>query len=266
MAEGPDQVKLAEADKMALEAMRLGDETRQGRELRARAAELRVNAIGERSYPVLICDECLQITGWTTREGRCDSCLRRAQTQAAYADPHGGFVLLDDTRRSNNPRSSATRSGPGLLGRLVGGRSAHQRTRIAAWLSRVDPDQTGPVVPESDYEIEVAHRDQFEAADRSGLLIQFRTATHRFVESTWVELETTRVRRAHLALPTEQSAALPAEQLVEAWLDYQTAVEQFNRDRWAEQAAQREASRLAEAAHADALHEQERASELLDEN
>ncbi len=266
MADEPDRERLAEAHRLAAEAMQAGDDTPAGRALRTRAARLRVEAIGVRSYPVLVCAGCLQLTGWTTGDGRCESCVRRAQTQAAYADPHGGFVVLDDTRRNADPPASADHTGPRLLGRLVGGRSAHERARVLAWLERVDPDQTGPIDPEPGFEVEAAHRDQFEAPDRSCLLIQFRAATHRFADGAWVELATTRARREQLAFPTEHSAALPAEHLVEAWLDYRSAVERFNRDRWAEQSERREAARLAEAAHDEAIHEQDRAAELLDES
>jgi len=261
----PDQEKLAQADALSARAMETGEETAEGRELRMQAAELRIQALGERPYPVLICGGCLHLTGWTTREGLCHSCLRRAQTQAAYADPHGGFVVLDDARLSHDPPPAA-HAGPGRLGRLLGGRSARERGHVMVWLDHVDPDKTGPVEPEPDYEVEVAHRDQLEAADSSGLLLQFRTATHRFTEGAWAELPTTRIRRERLAFPTEQSAALPAEQLVDAWLDYQTAVEQFNRGVWEEQSARREADRVALAEHEDALRKQEHASELLDES
>ena len=265
MANEPDQTRLAGADKLHVEAIDAGDDTPRGRELRAQAAKLRIEALGQRSYPVLVCERCLQLTGWTSSEGLCDPCLRHAQTQAAYSDPHGGFVNLNETRRPYESPPGG-HSKPGAIARILGGRAGRERARAVTWLTRVDPDRTGPIDPEAGYEVEVAHRDQIDAVDRSGLLVQFRTATHRFDEDEWVELGTTKARRDQLVFPTEQSAALPAEQLVEAWLDYRAAVEAFNCARWTDQSAERERNREAAAAREQALTEQQHAAELLDES
>lgn len=80
----------AEAERLEAEAFQGDSESDAGRKLRADAAELRVKALGDRVYPVLICARCYHVTGWTSADGSCDSCLRQAQLDAAYRDPHGG--------------------------------------------------------------------------------------------------------------------------------------------------------------------------------
>ena len=54
----------AEARRLEDEAIEAGEETAKGRELRAQAAALRVRALGERVYPVLVCGQCFTVTGW----------------------------------------------------------------------------------------------------------------------------------------------------------------------------------------------------------
>jgi hypothetical protein len=255
---------LAKVHELESEAAKAGEKTHSGLELRMEAARLRVAALGAKSYPVLVCPECARVTGWLSADGRCDSCLRRAQVKAAYTDPHGGFVVLDDGRplhRDDHP----AHDGPGALARLLGGHAARDRTLADAWLSRVDPDTTGPIDPEDGFGLEVAHRDQVVAADRNGTLIRFRTATHRFADGAWTELATTRVRRDGLLIPTEHSGGLPTEELVEAWLDYKQAVQTFNCERWAEESARREEERAAREARDEAMREQLGAADLLDE-
>lgn len=255
---------LAKAHELEAEAAQAGEETSSGRELRLEAARLRIQALGEKSYPVLICSECAAVTGWTSASGQCDSCLRRAQLKAAYADPHGGFVVLDDGRpvRRVDHRSH---SGPGTLARLLGGHTVRERAVADVWLARVDPDTTGPIDPEVGFQLEAAHRDQFVTEDGSGTLIRFRTATHRFDGHEWVELETTAIARDAILVPTEHSGGLPADQLVAAWLDYKQAVDAVNRERWTEESARREAARIAREAREEAMLEQSGAVELLDE-
>jgi hypothetical protein len=58
---------------------------------------------------VLLCPSCLHITGRVGGDGRCDSCQRRAQLEAAYADPQGGWVAVDDTRAPDARRTSGRR-------------------------------------------------------------------------------------------------------------------------------------------------------------
>ena len=255
---------LARARELEAEAARRGEESFSGLGLRKEAARLRVQALGEKTYPVVICSECFRVTGWLDLSGRCDSCLRQAQLQAAYADPHGGFVSLGDNRPAHEDAREP--AGPGTLSRLLGGRSARERALADAWLVHVDPDTTGPIDAEDGYELERPHRDQVEAADGTGMLIRFRTATQRFAGRTWVALETTTIGRDELLVPTEYSAGLPPDQLVEAWLDYRQAVDDVNRDRWSRLSADREASRLAREAREDAMLQQRDTAELLDDS
>ena len=221
---------LARARELEAEAARRGEDSSSGPALRKEAAQLRVQALGERPYPVVICSECFRVTGWLDVRGRCDACLRQEQLRAAYADPRGGFVTLGDNRPAHH--DAAEHAAAGGLSRLLGGRAARERALADAWLAHVDPDTTGPIDPEDGYELERPHRDQVDAADGTGMLIRFRTATHRFGSREWVALETTTIGRDELLVPTEYSAGLPPDQLVEAWLDYRQEVDEVNRDRW----------------------------------
>jgi hypothetical protein len=253
------QQLLAQARALEAQAARAGELTSHGRSLLAEAAQLRVRALAGRAYPVFVCSECSRVTGWLGRSGRCDSCLRRAQTRAAYTDPRAGFVVLEDAR----PQRARTHTGRGLVARVLAGPG---RAKADAWLARVDPNTTGPIDPEPGYGIEAAHRDEVAAVDGSGMLVRFRTATHRFDGHGWDELETTRIAHHQLLVPSEHAAGLPAEQLVAAWLDYQAEVDGVNREAWSHESARREADRVARAAQADMLREQRGAVELLDEN
>jgi len=258
---------LAEAERLVREAIEQGEESAPGRELRAKAAALRVQVIGKRSYPVVVCQGCFGVTGWLSSEQRCDACLREEQLEAAYRDPHGGWVSVAaaHVQPSREPKpESAT-----LRGRLMGLKhpgEAHQRALVTAWMTRVRPDETGPIAPEDGYQVEVARRDEVEAADGSGMLIRFHAATARFHAGAWVDLQTTRIPRHELLAATEMPASLAAEQIVDAWGDFRAAVDAFNGRAWAAGAAQRETQRQADAAHEDAMREQRGALELLDEN
>jgi hypothetical protein len=262
----PDDDVLAEAKRLDAAAIEAGEESAKGRELRGRAAALRVQALGERVYPVLVCGSCFRLTGWLDAEKRCDSCLRRAQLQAAYSDAHGGWVQVGDERGAAAQPKPA---GGSLLGRLASvrhRREAHERALAEAWLTHVRPDETGPIDPEEGYELEGARREELAAADGSGMLVRFHTVTSRFADGAWSELETTKIARRDLLVPAELPASLPVEQIVEAWGDYKAAVDAVNRATWSAQSAQREADRQAQAAHADAVREQRDVIQLLDES
>ncbi|HWX09547.1 MAG TPA: hypothetical protein VNY33_06185 [Gaiellaceae bacterium] len=257
-SKSPEEM-FAEAQRLEAEAAEADEESAAGRKLRAQAAELRVEALGERVYPAVICTTCYHVTGWTGADGSCDSCVRRALLSAAYSDPHGGWVVVDDVR----PRSPKT-PGPPLRARLA---ALARRGAAAdrAWVSRVEPDETGPVSPEPRFELEVAKREEIEAADGSGIVIRFETLTHRFGETDWIPLETTKIGRGAVLVPTEFSAGLPIEQLAEAWGDFRGAVDAFNESEWAKQSQAREAARLAEQQRDDTLRHQRHVSDLLDE-
>jgi hypothetical protein len=255
---------LAQAQALEDRAIEAGESTPAGRGLLEQAARLRVQALGEKSYPVVVCTECFRVTGWLDASRLCDPCVRSRQRQAAYSDPHGGFVVLEDSRPAGTP--AEPQAGPGLVGRLLGGKGARDRALVETWMTRVEPDDTGPVSPEEGYETEVAHRDEVEAPDRSGMLVRFHTATHRFTGGRWAQLETTRIAGRDLLVPAEHSAGLPAEQLVDAWLDYRTAIDDLNRGRWSHESGARETGRIAQAEHADTLRDQRDVLELLDES
>jgi len=264
MAETADQL-LAQARALEAEAVRGGEDGERGRELRARAAELRLRAIGARSYPVVVCARCFRVTGWTDAGRICDTCLQRDQAQSAYTDPHAGWVSVADARTG-----TAAPAAPPLKARLAAGlglRGGLERAARREWLTLVEPDETGPISPEPGYEVEVAKRTEGTALDGSGnLIIRFSSATYRFAEASWMQLETTRIGSRALLAPAEFSAGLPIEQLAEAWGDYGAAVHAFNSRVWREQADAREGARQAQQSHADALRQQQHVSELLRED
>jgi hypothetical protein len=262
----PDRDLLDEARRLEAKAIEAGEYGATGHELLVQAASLRVQALGARVYPVLICQSCCIITGWLSAEGQCDTCLRRSQLEAAYRDPHGGWVVLGDARPRPTQEGSADVSSPGLSTLLKRLGKAQQHALVRAWMRRVRLDETGPIVPEEGYELEVAKRDEVEAADRTGMILRFHSATHRFSHRTWIELETTKISRREIVVPQEFSAALAIEQLVEGWGDYKAAVDAFNCRMWAEQSEQREVRRQELIARQDALREQRDVMELLDED
>jgi hypothetical protein len=264
MADETPETLLASARELEAEAAASGEDAH-GRELRRRAAELRVRAIGEKAYPVLVCPSCQHVTGWLGGDGSCDSCQRRAQLEAAYADPHGGWVTVDDTRAPDDEPHEQ----PPLAARiaaLLGRRATLERAVAEAWLERVDPDVTGPIAPQRGFELEGAARDEVEAVDGSTIVVRFSTATRRFDGGGWIRLESTRISEHDLPVPGQFSGGLPMEQLAEAWADWQGAVETFNRAAWARRSAVLEAERDARAAREATLGEQRGVSELLDDS
>ncbi len=254
---------LADARRLEAQAATVGEDGPSGRELRAQAAAVRVRALGERSYPVLVCQSCYRVTGWTDAAGSCSSCLAAARLRAAFADPAGGWVELRDGRPSG-PRRSALPLGARLAA-AVGRRQGLEHAIARAWRTRVAPAETGPATPEAGYEVEVAKRSETEAPDGSGVLVQFTTARYRFDGAAWLALDRTKISQAEILIPSEFSAGLPVEQLAEAWVDFQAAVATFNRDAWARNSAERDADRQARAEHADTLLRERHVSELLDE-
>jgi hypothetical protein len=235
----------------------------EGQKLRAQAAALRKQAVGDKDYPVLTCVVCFRLTGWLSVAGHCDECLRRDQMQAAYSDPHAGWVSVADTRQAEVP----PRLPPLPLGlRIAAGFGlprAVRRVVAQQWLSVVEPNDTGPIDPEIGYELEIATRDEVELLEGSGILVRFSSLTHRFASIGWQPIEKTKIAHRDIAVPGEFPATLPVEQLVEAWGDYQAAVAAFNRRVWAVEEQRREAERQAGDARQQALLEQRHTSDLL---
>jgi len=244
-----------EARRLEDEAIEAGEQSPKGRELRAKAAALRVQALGERVYPVLVCSNCFALTGWTDENGVCDTCVRASKLTSDFSDAHSGWVDLGAPRvvgSGSQPRRRRF--------------SLRRQREVDTWLSRVDPGGTGPIAPEERYALEVARRDELEAADGSGLIVRFRTATCRFADGAWVDETSSDIAARDLLVPTEFGASLPAEQLAEAWGDFRAAVHEFNRRVWSEESGRRERRRQADAARADAMREQRGAADLLDES
>jgi hypothetical protein len=260
----PDPDLLEQAKQLENQAMEQGEETSAGRQLRANAAALRVQALGQRSYPLLICESCFKVTGWLSGDQHCDGCLRREQLQAAYHDPHGGWVVPDNRVPAAAPTSKegSTRN---RIGALRHPHEARNEALASAWMAHVRPDETGPIAPEDGYKVEVAKREELEAADRSGMVVRFHAASHQFHDGRWVELPSTRIPRRDILVPTEFSAGLPVEQIVDAWGDYKAAVDVFNRRTWDTLSEQQETQRQVADTHTDTIREQRDVLELLDE-
>jgi hypothetical protein len=218
---------------------------------------VRVQALGERVYPVVICSSCFRVTGWTGTSGECISCLFHKQMEAAYTDPHAGWVHLGDTRAPEQKRSILA---------VLAGLVSRERARARAWRARVDPGTTGPVAPEEGFEIEVAKRGEVGAPDGTGIIVRFGTATYRFDNGRWAAADRTRIAQAELLVPPEFSAAIPIEQLAEAWGDYHAEVASFNERRWRDVAARRDAERTARQERAEMLLREQHVSEFLDES
>jgi hypothetical protein len=256
---------LRDIKRLEAEALAEGETTERGKRLLREAAHLRVRALGSRKYPVAICDSCYGITGWRDSGGRCDICVRRAALQAAYKDPHGGWVVLRDlTPHDEQPRKA--RMGPGYrLDAILRPRLSHRRKIIHAWMQRVTPDETGPVLPEEGYEVEGAERYRIDALDASGMIIAFRSVTNSFRYGSWIASETTRLSSRDILVPQAFSAGLSIESLVDAWEDYRAAIEAFNRDAWRAESARREELAEAATAQLEIARSQRGVLEMLDD-
>lgn len=228
-------------------------------------AEARAQALGQKAYPVLICASCHRLTGWVSADGACEPCVRRAVVDAAFADPRGGWVRIVWAAATGRSTRRPLEPGRIRLAAALGWPAAEHRLELDYWLVHVEPGVTGPIEPETGYELEVALRDEVELMDGSGILVRFQPVTHRFDSVSWRALAATRINHSAVPNPAEFPATLPIERLVEAWFDYQQAVVAFNRRRWAGIAAAREASwQIAEASNYD-LRGQRGAAELLHE-
>jgi hypothetical protein len=217
----PDQL-VVRARELEAAAERATGEGRSGDPLRKEAAALRIRALGERPYPILVCADCSQLTGWLDEAGVCERCARSRELREAWTAPHGGWVDLTDH----------SASAPQLGRKFRLGRRRHREdAALKSWLAHVDPGVTGPSAPEVGFELEVARRDEVEAPDRSGAVVRFTTARHRFDGESWRPTGDT-LAYDDLWLPAEFPVSLPSDQLAEAWADYTAAVESINRRRW----------------------------------
>jgi hypothetical protein len=258
MTGGEFQQLVARAQELEAAAERASAEGRPSDALRQEAADLRVRALGERPYPVLICAHCQRLTGWVDGAGICERCAQAHELRQAWSAPHGEWVDLTDQRAGK----TAARSG---LGFALRSRKAREHAVMTSWLARVDPGTTGPITPETGFELEVAQRDEVEAPDRSSIVVRFRTTRQRFDGDSWARAGGTHVRHDDLWLPAEFPASIPIEQLAEAWADYTAAVESFNRRSWSAEDERRGAAGESDAERDEALRRQRHTSDLLPE-
>lgn len=231
---------LAQASALDAEAVSAHSDDRPQAMLRRQAAELRVEALGPKPYPVLVCSACFRLTGWLSADGVCAPDLRhRAHARSGWPSADAGQLPLP------------AESGP-LLRRLrralgVGG----SRDRARAWLARIEPGATGPVAPEEGWELEVAVKFEHEAPEGPDLLVYFDSASVRFEYGAWRPVDATRGGKPRRLVPRELPASLPVAALVEAWTDFLQEVEDHNRRVWHAEATRR----VAHAAEVKARHE-----------
>jgi len=243
---------LARASALDAEALAAHSDDRPQALLRRQAAELRVQALGPKPYPVLICSSCFRLTGWLSAQGVCAPDLRHRNHAAA------GWPSTED-RRPPLPAES----GP-LLRRMrrtlgLGG----PRDRARAWLARVEPGETGPVAPEEGWELEVPVKYEQEAPEGPDLLVFFDAASVRFEYGAWRPVDATRGGKPPRLAPRELAASLPVAALVEAWNDFVQEVADHNRRVWRAEAARRTGAAAAEQARRDAAELQRGTSDLL---
>jgi hypothetical protein len=255
-----------ERDVLLTQAASLDDQARgvrqaDGRQLRREAADLRIRALGQKPYPVLVCSTCFKLTGWLGLNERCDTCIDSDHRKAAYADPSGGWVDLSEGDRQHGSVEEA----PGGWKRavaLVGWRGPLRELRVATWMRHVEPGETGPIDPEEGFETAVADRTDDAAPEGPDLLVRFFVRAASFDGNQWRPV--VGVGLPDPLTPSVFPASLPIEQLAEAWNDFRTEVEEFNRARWSEEDARREQERDAEDALLRARREQQGTSGLLD--
>lgn len=196
------------------------DELVQQHEFR-RAAELRVQALGTKPYPVLICPHCFALTGWRDTTGTCLECWARRRE-------HNWNEPLPDARARLDEKPVPLMR---RVKRTLGVGTARDRAR--EWLSRVEPDDTGPIEPEEGWEIEVPVK--YDIADPEGgahRVVRFDVQSYRFEYAAWRACDTSRGGKPRRLVPREFPASLPIEQLAEAWADFVAEVAEHNRRVW----------------------------------
>ena len=180
---------LAKADALDDEALEASGAKQD--ELRKRAAGLRVEALGAKPYPVLVCASCYDLTGWLDDDGVCATdAMRRLQDSA------GGFVdVRDDRPRYEDAPAPAGRR----IARALG--LGRRRDRTREWLEWIEPGETGPVDPEEGWEIEAPLSFERPAPSGPHLLVHFDTQSLRFEDGAWRPADTTRGRQAPATRP-----------------------------------------------------------------
>lgn len=191
------------------------------------AAELRVQALGPKPYPVLVCAQCFAVTGWLGSDGACAMCwTRKLEASANTFLPAGAPVV-------ELPPVPAARR----LKRLLGVGTAKDRAR--EWLSMVDPDTTGPIEPEEGWTLEVAVKQDIPAPEGPHRLVRFDAQSMQFEQGSWRPCATSRGGKPRILVPRDLPANLPIEQLAEAWNDFEAEVASHNQSVWQAEAARR---------------------------
>ena len=243
---------LAQAAALDAEAIAAHSDERPQALLRRQAAELRLQALGPKPYPVLICSSCFRLTGWLAADGVCAPDLRHRRNAA------GGWPSTEDRRpplpAESGPLLRRARRALGLGG---------TRDRARTWLARVEPGETGPVAPEEGWELEVPVKFEQEAPEGPDLLVFFDAASVRFEYGAWRPVDASRGGKPRRLVPREFAASLPVAALVEAWNDFLQELADHNRRVWQAETARRAGDAAAERARRDAAELQRGTSDLL---
>lgn len=224
-----------------------------GHELRRRAAELRVEALGPRPYPVLVCSVCSRLTGWVGKDGACEVDVRRRR-QSEDPDHLGA---PDRRVRPADERLPLSRR----IKRMLGVGSSHDRSR--EWLTKVDPGTTGPIEPEEGWSIEWPVKVEVQAPEGPHLLVVFDVQSYRFEYGAWRECATTPGGKPPGLVPREFSASLSMEALAEAWNDFVGEVARHNARVWAAEQDRRDGVAQDVRERATAYESEHGTSELL---
>jgi hypothetical protein len=195
------------------------------------AAELRVQALGPKPYPVLICSECCTVTGWLGSDGTCAPCWLRRTEHASNSFAAPAAVSYGTARRPLGSRLAHT---------LRGSRA---QDRALAWLGVVAPGETGPIEPEDGWDLEVPVKTDVPAPEGPHRIVRFDAQSMRFERGNWSPCATSHGGKPRVLVPREFPATLPIEQLAEAWNDFEEEVAVHNRAVWAAEAARRDAPR-----------------------
>jgi hypothetical protein len=242
---------LEKADALDDEALGASDPKQD--ELRKRAAGLRVEALGARPYPVLVCSACFSLTGWLDENGVCAEDVMRQQQEGA-----DGWVDVRDDR----PRYE---DAPAPVGRRVARALGlgRRRDRAREWLMWIEPGATGPVDPEEGWEIEAPISFEQPAPSGPHLLVHFDTQSLRFEDGAWRPADTTRGGKVPRLVPREFAASLATDALAEAWSDFKEEVAVHNRAVWTAEAGRRTAAAAAAEERRLARETENGTSELL---
>ncbi len=246
---------LAQAAELDDEACSHPEGSAAATELRRRAAGLRVEALGPRSYPVLVCDVCFRLTGWTSSDGACAADTRR---RLERSDPNR--LLLPDARPrpADEPVSALRRLKRGLG-------IASERDRVREWMLKVVPGETGPTAPEEGWEVEWPVKSEGPLPEGAGILVTFDVESFRFEDGAWRRVDVTRGGKPAALVPRDFPASLPIEALADAWKDFREEVAGHNARVWRAEQDRWEAGYRREVERRLAEDEERGTSGLLDD-